>query len=202
MGEDFSIRPMQAQDVDMVVRVHLQAFSGFFLTFLGSAFLRELYLGILQDPFGIACVGLRSESIVGFVAGTDCPPSLYSRLLRRRWAQFALASLGAFLRRPSILPRLMRAVTMPRQADLGETYALLMSLAVLPAAQSGGVGKALVRAFLKQAADRRVRRVILTTDKFNNDAVNRFYSNCGFVCSRAFVTPEGRHMNEYVISVV
>lgn len=199
-GRDLSVRPMQSEDIDAVVAVHLQAFPGFFLTFLGAAFLRELYCGILQDPFGIAYVASASGTVIGFVAGTDRPPSLYGRLLRRRGVRFALASVRAVARRPVILPRLVRALAMPRQAELTQAYALLMSLAVSPTAQRCGAGKALVQAFLRQAAERGTGRVVLTTDRFDNAAVNRFYSDMGFVCSRTFVTPEGRHMNEYTYS--
>src|SRR5204862_7639511 len=50
------LRPMRKDDVRDVVRIHLDAFPGFFLSFLGPAFLRLLYRGILDDPTGIALV--------------------------------------------------------------------------------------------------------------------------------------------------
>jgi len=43
--------------------------------------------------------------------------------------------------------------------------------------------------------------VDLTTDRDNNDKINRFYLSLGFACERTFVTPEGRTMNEYVIDL-
>jgi GNAT superfamily N-acetyltransferase len=59
----------------------------------------------------------------------------------------------------------------------------------------------LVNAFLEEAAKRGLRQVDLTTDKLNNDSVNAFYLRLGFVCSRCFVTAEGREMNEYSIDL-
>jgi hypothetical protein len=53
-----------------MVEVHLQSFPHFFLTFLGSAFLAQLYSGIIADPSGIALVAEKDGQIVGFVAGT------------------------------------------------------------------------------------------------------------------------------------
>jgi len=44
-----------------------------------------------------------------------------------------------------------------------------------------------------------VRTVCLTTDHSNNERVNRFYQRLGFSLGRAYVTPEGRAMNEYVM---
>ena len=49
---DWYIRPMHAADCSAAVEVHLLAFQGFFLTFLGSRFLGELYSAILDDPSG------------------------------------------------------------------------------------------------------------------------------------------------------
>ena len=41
--------------------------------------------------------------------------------------------------------------------------------------------------------------VYLTTDADGNDAVNAFYRNAGFKCTRRFMQHGGRWMNEYVI---
>jgi len=48
---------------------------------------------------------------------------------------------------------------------------------------------------------RDMRRVNLTTDKDNNDALNAFYRRLGFQLVRSFATPEGRWMNEYAIDL-
>lgn len=195
------IRTMEARDLFFVVRVHLASFQGFFLTFLGPAFLLELYSGILADPAGIAFVAEDDGQIVGFVAGASESAGLYARLLRRRWWRFALASFLPVLRNPRIVPRLLRAFTMPKQARAAGSEGTLMSIAVLPERQGQGIGQALVQAFLAEAARRGLRRVNLTTDKVDNDAANLFYRRLGFVCVRHFTTPEGRQMNEYEIAL-
>lgn len=192
---------MGIQDVPQVVETHLASFSGFFLTFLGPAFLTELYSGILADPSGIAFVAQDNGQIVGFVAGAGQPAGFYARLLRKRWWRFGLASLKPVLRDPRIVPRLLRALTMPGQSRAAVGEATLMSIAVLPERQGQGIGQALVRAFLREAAQRGLNKVNLTTDRVANDAANIFYQRLGFVCRRHFVTPEGRQMNEYVINL-
>jgi len=195
------IRAMQTQDVPRVVETHLASFSGFFLTFLGPAFLAQLYSGIIADPSGIALVAEKDGQIVGFVAGTCQPAGFYTRLLRRRWWRFGLASIKPVLRNPRIVPRLLRALAMPGQARAAAGEGTLMSIAVLPERQGQGIGQALVRAFLSEAARRGLNKVNLTTDRVANDAANVFYQRLGFVCRRHFVTPEGRQMNEYVIDL-
>lgn len=195
------IRTMEARDLPFIVRVHLASFRGFFLTFLGPAFLLELYSGILADPSGIAFVAQDDGQIVGFVAGASESAGLYSRLLRHRWWRFALVSLAPVLRNPRIVPRLLRAIKKPKLERAAGNEGTLMSIAVLPEKQGRGIGQALVQAFLAEAIRRGLSKVNLTTDKVDNDAVNLFYQRLGFVCVRHFTTPEGRPMNEYEIAL-
>ena len=201
LTDETRIRSASPKDVSAIVGVHLRSFEGFFLTFLGPAFLHQLYSAILADPSGIAFVLEDEQGICGFVAGTGQPSGFYRRLLRQRWWRFALASVAPVFKRPSVIPRLLRAFSMPRQVAQEEGRGTLMSIAVLPEAQGKGVGKALVHAFLKEAARRGLRQVDLTTDRDNNEATNHFYQSLGFIFERTFTTPEGRAMNEYVISL-
>jgi ribosomal protein S18 acetylase RimI-like enzyme len=121
--------------------------------------------------------------------------------LKRHWWKFSLASVGAILRKPTIVPRIARAVAHPSRNPVGKDVAGLYSIGVLPEAQGTGVGKVLVEAFLAEARGSGCRRVFLTTDSDGNDAANAFYRKMGFRVERQFVTPEGRAMNEYWIEL-
>lgn len=195
------IRKMIPSDVPAVIQIHVKSFRGFFLSFLGAPFLQELYVATLADVDGSGFVAEHGNKICGFVVGTAQPAGFYSRLLRQRWWRFGFAVVAPILKRPSIIPRLLRAFSMPGQIAQQEGRGTLMSIAVLPEAQGKGIGQALVQAFLAEAARRDLRQVDLTTDRDNNEATNRFYQNLGFVCERSYTTPEGRAMNEYVIDV-
>jgi len=201
MMVNLRIRFMGREDVSAVIHVHLSSFLNFFLSFLGAAFLRELYNGTLIDPSGIGFVAENEEGICGFVTGTTQPSGFYRRLLRNRWWRFVFASISPVLKRPSIIPRLIRALSMPEKAKKQDGRGTLMSIAVLPEMKGKGIGKALVYAFLKDAANRGLQQVDLLSDRYNNDDVNAFYKGLGFRCERQFTTPEGRVMNEYVIEV-
>jgi ribosomal protein S18 acetylase RimI-like enzyme len=192
---------MQRKDVNLVVEIHIAAFQNFFLTFLGPAFLRTLYRGILQDDDGIAFVCLQNKGIKGFVAGTSDPSGFYRRLLYSHWWQFGFASIIPILKQPSILFRLLRALNPPHQFKETEKEGLLMSIAVSPMSQGMGIGKVLIDAFLAEASNRQLKRVRLTTDRESNEFVNEFYRKMGFEIRRCFVTPENRKMNEYVIEL-
>ncbi len=137
----------------------------------------------------------------GLIAGVLRQQGFYRHLLRRHWLSFAWASLGAALRRPAIIPRLWRALRRPAQAAESAADACLMSIAVEPSCSGKGVGRQLVQSFCQALALRGAPAVCLTTDQVDNERVNRFYVSLGFRLARVFVTPEGRAMNEYVLSL-
>ena len=195
------IARLDKHHIDSVIAVHLAGFEGFFLSFLGPRFLRLYYEGIVDYPDGAGYVYLEGGRVVGFVCGVVGPSRFYRYLIRTRWWRFAMAALGATLRRPSIIPRLFRALSYPGQTSRQEDDATLTSIAVEPAVQDKEIGTKLVTIFLEDMRARGAKRVDLTTDRYSNDRVNAFYERQGFHCERTFVTSEGRAMNEYVISL-
>ena len=195
------LRPVTQMDALACAEIHLCAFPGFFLTFLGTDFLCELYTAIACDPSGIGFVAEEHGRILGFVVGTSQPSGFYSRLLRSRMWHFGWTSLVPFLKKPQILPRLLRAFTMPGQKTCVPNCGTLMSIAVLPQTQGKGVGLRLVNAFLGEAERRGLQYVNLTTDLLDNECANRFYQKLGFSLLRSYTTPEGRQMNEYIYDI-
>jgi ribosomal protein S18 acetylase RimI-like enzyme len=193
--------PMTPADLQEVVEVHLASFPGFFLTFLGRRFLTLLYEQMQHDDEGVVLVAASADRIAGFVAGVRHQGGFYQRLIaRKKWA-FARAAFWAVLRRPAILPRLVRALRRPAEAQRSAAAACLMSIAVRPEAAGQRIGQQLVRAFCGEMWQRGAPAVCLTTDRDSNELTNRFYQQLGFQLSSTFVTPEGRAMNEYFISL-
>jgi ribosomal protein S18 acetylase RimI-like enzyme len=184
--------------VARIVDVHLAAFPGFFLSFLGPSFLRLFYAEAVAQG-EICFVAMAEGAVAGFVMGSARPAGFFGKLVRRRLIAFGLAALPAVIRRPSAAKRVIRALLKPRQAARAPDVATLMSLAVAPTAQGLGAGKALALAFLDESERRGARVVDLTTDKFNNERTNQFYRALGFVVAREITTPEQRVLNEYEI---
>jgi len=192
---------MELDNCRSVVDIHMRSFRGFFLTFMGRPFLNLFYGATLADPSGVAYVARDESKISGFVCGTTEPDGFYKRLLKNHLLGFFWASLQGFLRKPSILPRLLRAFSMPGQPLPAENCATLMSIAVDPDCQGQGVGKLLVSAFLDEVKARGSQYVNLTTDAADNEGTNHFYQSIGFELFRSYSTPEGRAMNEYLIKL-
>ena len=168
---------------------------------MGASFLTLLYRATITDPSGIAIIVMNENKTTGFVTGTSQPSGFYKRLLKKHVLGFGVASLEGFLRKPSILPRLLRAFSMPGQPLPAENCATLMSIAIDPDCQNLGIGKLLVNAFIEEARSRGSQFVNLTTDAVNNEAANHFYKSLGFELFRKYTTPEGRIMNEYLIKI-
>jgi len=197
---EYRITKLDAAHVREVVDVHLQAFPGFFLTFLGPSFLKLFYQSFTEDAMGVGfvAVGNDDDKVVGVVVGPLVPDGYFKRLLVRRWWSFCVASIGAVLRRPAVVKRLWSAVFYRGDAPAGPQRALLSSLAVLPDVQKKGIGRMLVNAWTDAVRQHGSTGCFLTTDADQNDSVNRFYQGMGWIIEAAYYTPQKRKMNRYV----
>ena len=182
-----------------IVNVHMRAFPSFFLTFLGPRFLKEFYGSFLVDEAGVGFVAIEDGEVLGAIVGPIVPDGYFKRLLKRRWWAFCIASLGAVIKKPTVIPRLFRAVFYRGESPQnGPKLSLLSSIAVSPDAQGKGVGRLLVSRWLKEIQKKGSHGAFLTTDSENNEAVNGFYQNLGWNLESRYETPEGRKMNRYV----
>ena len=194
------IENITTESIGEVVDVHMNAFPEFFLTFLGPKFLREFYNSFTYDPVGIGFIAIDENSgqIVGAIVGPLNPEGYFKRLLKRKWHVFCLASLGAVIKKPSVIKRLFRAVFYRGEAPQGPKRALLSSIAVSPNHQKEGIGRTLVKRWMQEVQRQGAAGCFLTTDAVGNDTVNDFYKSLGWTLEAAYETKEGRKMNRYV----
>jgi GNAT superfamily N-acetyltransferase len=195
IGKEWIIRKAEYRDIDQIVEVHMSSFPGFFLTFLGFRFLKLLYQEINAHPHGILQVAVTNSKIIGFAAGVMEQAGFYRCLIGKRKLAFAIAALNAACRRPTIAPRLIRALRKPRDVSSSTP------IAVMPTNASAGIGTSLVQSFCEELRRRSICHFCLTTDRDGNDKVNNFYLTHGFELAQAFRTHEGRWMNEYVMHI-
>ena len=186
------------KNIDEVVDIHIQTFTGFFLTFLGKGFLRHLYKGfIIHDKSNIIGAFDESGNMMGFLAYSEDISELYRHLLKKSIIPFAWYSFIAFLKKPKIMFRLLRAFTYSNRSKSEDPYIELSSIGVLPAAKNKGIGTMLISELKNLANTNKFKYIKLETDKINNDSVNAFYLKNGFKLYKSYVTCEGRQMNEY-----
>lgn len=184
--------------IDEIVDIHMKAFSGFFLTFLGSGFLKQLYKGFMQYKNAGLIVAIdKDDSITGFLAYSDDLSGFYKFLIRKKLIIFAWYSICAFLKDPKILLRLFRAFSYSRKAEREEKYIEISSIGVLPEAEGSGIGSEMICYLKRKTISEDYDYIKLETDAENNEKANRFYQKNGFVLSHVYVTREKRKMNEY-----
>ena len=194
------IRTATASDIGRIVEIHINAFQGFFMTKLGSGFLREYYKVVLNYEKPIFLVTEKENHVTGFVAGFLQPVDFYAQLRKHKFA-LSLSLIPTILRDPHLVPRILRNFRSTTQAKIEEdlTVCELASVAVDPTYSGQGLGNALIQAFLKKSRQLGADTVYLTTDAYNNEVVNLLYQRLGFELYRSFRTQENRVMNEYRI---
>jgi ribosomal protein S18 acetylase RimI-like enzyme len=197
--------PGSSADLAAVIRIHRAAFPHFFLTEMGPGFLGAYYLTVRRYGPSVFLVAEDDAAVTGFVAGFGDSTGFYASMKRRWWRLFLPLMLG-IVRRPQLiravlanLTRVLAGLGQPRGESMpgGRSDCELASIAVDPACGGSGVGARLVIAFCERARDLGARTVTLTTERDDNESVNRFYRKLGFSVVREFHRGAERAMLEY-----
>lgn len=183
--------------INDIVSIHLNTFTGFFLTFMDRGFLNLMYRSYAEYKDSGILVAFEEEKPVGFLAYSGDLSGLYKYMIKKRLILFAWYSLGAFFRKPTVFMRLVRAFLKPSESKREEKYVELASIGVDPNVKSKGVGSQLIDALKAQVDFSKYEYITLETDAVNNEGANHFYKKNGFVIERDFETNEGRKMYEY-----
>lgn len=176
----------------------MKTFSGFFLTFMGKGFLKQLYSAYCEHKDSGLLVAFKEDgNPIGFLAYSENVSALYKFMIKKRLIFFAWYSLGAFFRKPKIFMRLIRAFLKPKESKRTEKYIELASIGVLPDNKGRGVGSSLIEKLKEIAQSTSCKYIALETDAENNEVANQFYMTNGFILQTTFETREKRRMNEY-----
>lgn len=177
-----TIRPVRADEIPEIVKIHFSAFPNFFLTSLGKDFLTFFYSQLCSHPLGIL-LGYYSKygDCLGFCAGTYEASGFYSKLVRRKPLLFMMESFKLLFTHPKALIRLVKNFTKKNDSiNDPHDYAELLSIAVMQIDQSKGIGSCLMDSFLEELKRKSIHKVSLTTDALNNDKTIAFYHKNGF----------------------
>lgn len=183
--------------VSDIVTIHLNTFTGFFLTFMGRGFLNQMYCSYCDHGESGLYVAEEQGKAIGFLAYSENFSGLYKFMLRRRLLLFCWYSIGAFFRRPSSFMHIIKAFFKPKEVMREEKYVELSSIGVNPTTKSKGVGSMLIDELKKNVDFEKFAYITLETDAINNDSAIRFYEKNGFIREREFETEESRRMYEY-----
>lgn len=188
---------LSSEYINNIAQLHKKAFPTFFLTQLGTPFLQTLYTGYVEDNDSGIIVAEENDYLMGFIAYSNNYANFYNNLIKNHLFKFAFCSLGAAIRHPSFIKRLLGAFEKSESVAKKERYVELASICVDPLIESKGIGSALID-YLKSMVDFDIFSYInLETDAYGNDGVNKFYVKNGFRLAKTYTTAQGRWMNEY-----
>ncbi|MDO4562914.1 MAG: GNAT family N-acetyltransferase [Clostridia bacterium] len=188
--------------VAQIVDIHMQTFTGFFLTFLGRGFLKELYKGFCTHEKSGLIIARSENGVVGFLAFSEDLSAFYKYLIKKSLLPFMYYGLGAFFRKPAIMARLVRSFLKPAESKRAESYVELSSIGVSPEAENKHIGRRMLNKLLSMYdGSSEFEYIKLETDAVNNEKANHFYAANKFVLCDTYQTKEGRQMNEYRYSL-
>lgn len=195
-----AIREVKSEEKELIndiVSIHLNTFTGFFLTFMGRGFLNQMYRSYCDHDESGLLVAEDNGKAIGFLAYSGDFSGLYKFMIKTRLIPFGWYSVGAFFRRPSAFMHIIKAFLKPSEVKRDEKYVELSSIGVDPTIKSKGVGSLLIDELKKIVDFNKFAYITLETDAVNNDGAIHFYEKNGFVRERMYETDEGRKMFEY-----
>lgn len=191
------VKSNEKELINEIVTIHLNTFTGFFLTFMGRGFLKQMYQSYCDHDESGLLVAEEDGKALGFLAFSSNFSGLYKFMIKTRLIQFGWYSIGAFFRRPSAFMHIISAFLKPCEAKREEKYVELSSIGVDPNVKSKGVGSKLIDALKDNVDFDKYAYINLETDAVDNEGAIHFYEKNGFVRERMFETDEGRKMYEY-----
>ncbi len=190
-----TIRKATNDDLVAIVAIHEKAFPNFFLTTLGSGFLKLYYSSVMKHDDGILLVCNNEDRVIGFCAGTLLSSGFNTRLIKANFWVYMMTSLRLVFTRPKSLLHLMKNMSKEEssQGDDGQ-YAELLSIGVDPTVQRSGGGTAMLKALEEEVKTRGGKKLSLTTDFNDNEKAIAFYKSLGYEPWYDFVTYPNRRM--------
>lgn len=199
MQGTMTIRNATVRDINDIVTIHIDAFKGFFLTSLGTDFLKFYYTVFLKSSETVTLVAEKDGKVAGFSAATTNSKGFNSRLIRGNLFSFVKLSLILLFSDPKALFRLAKNLTKKSSevAD-NEEYAELYSIGVDRFQQGNGIGKKMLAATEDALREKGVEKVSLTTDYINNERTVGFYRTMGYETLYVFVAFPNRKMYRFI----
>lgn len=191
------VKSNEKELINEIVTIHLNTFTGFFLTFMGRGFLKQMYQSYCDYDESGLLVAEEDGKALGFLAFSSNFSGLYKFMIKTRLIKFGWYSIGAFFRRPSAFMHIISAFLKPGEAKREEKYVELSSIGVDPNVKSKGIGSKLIDALKDNVDFDKYAYINLETDAVDNEGAIHFYEKNGFVRERMFETDEGRKMYEY-----
>jgi len=192
------VKNLKLEEINNIVALHEKAFNNFFLTSLGTKFLKKFYASIIKSSDGIA-IGAFDETnqLVGFAIGAKVKNGFYKNILKKNFVSLSLAASLNLIKKPQSISRLLKSFTTKETSNNDfQNYGTLLSICVNPHKTGQKIGQKMLVAFETEIFKYNTG-ITLTTDKLNNDYVNNFYLSNNYILADQFNQGD-REMNYYI----
>ncbi len=189
------VRPISEKELEIVVKIHLQAFHNFFLSKMGSSFLFAYYRAFLRNGNSVFLGCYQDDKLLGFCAASTLSKGFNFLLVRQNLLVFTIQGIKVLFSKPMALVHLYRNFSKNVSDRLDEqNYAELYSIGVSPEFQGKGIGRILFNNLESSLRNKACEQLSLTTDLFNNDKTLSFYKGLGFNILYEFTSYPNRKM--------
>lgn len=196
------LKPVKKNDVNFLVKIHEAAFSDFFLTQLGDVFLRFYYISVLKHKQGILIGAYDDGKLIGFCATTQLSKSFNLSLILNNFFQFSIVGIRLLFTNPIAIIRLLKNLTKSNsEIEDDGSYAEILSICVDPNQQGGGVGKKLLSTVEEELRRKKINKLSLTTDYYDNDNAISFYKSLEYKIMYVFETYPNRKMYRLIKNI-
>lgn len=193
------IKQATLENVDAIVKIHEQAFPDFFLTTLGSGFLRLYYSCMCKSKEALTLCAFEDGNVVGFSSTALISAGFNTRLIKNNKMKFMVEAVKLLFTIPTALIHLAKNMTKSAEGvdDKGD-YAELYSIGVVPSCQGKGVGGLLLSENERVIRSFGGLRLSLTTDKKHNESAVAFYQRHGYKVLYDFTAYPDREMYRFI----
>ena len=203
---------MSAHDLPFAVDQHLLHFPDGFFARLGRGFLTEYYRAFLTGPDARTSIAEVHGRPTGYLVGVTDPAAHRRHVIQQHGRALAVKAVLAMLRRPWLAVRFLRTRSrlytrklLPRRTAQCEPTgspggpsrtAVLTHVAVVPEAQSGGIGSELIQRFDDQVHAAGGEQLTLVTAA-GADGAGPYYERRGWHVAGERCTPDGLRLTTY-----
>lgn len=188
------VREVTNKDIDQVVKIHLLAFENFFLSELGERFLCSYYRSFANSERGIVLGCFEEDKMMGFAATAISSRGFNKSLILSNPGAYILQGIRLLFSKPKTIIRLYENMSKTDSTKDDGDYAELFSIGIDPSCQGKGVGSTLLSATEKALTEKKIKRISLTTDTYNNEKALSFYHSMDYDILYEFTAYPDRQM--------
>jgi len=182
-------------DINRVVEIHKNAFKNFFLTSLGTDFLKTYYKSAVKSEMCTSIGLFEKDKLMGFAIIANNSEGFNSKLVKENLNDFLVLGTKMLLTKPKSLFRLFKNFTKSNgNVSDDQNYGELLSIGVDPSMQGKGAGKLLLKEIEVIAQKKGIRKIVLTTDFYDNESTVAFYRKVGYHLFYDFIAYPDRRM--------